>query len=116
MGAAFGRQRDPGRSRHQDEAGILVERVVERVESALDERVVDRADRYEPHPEQRTRQTKRGERQKQIALGDAEFDVLTLRPHRPALGRYALFLAKRVGTLGALDNAAATDPATEIGR
>ncbi len=116
MGAALGRQRHPRRGRHQDEAGILVERIVERVEPALDERVVDRADRQEPRAEQRPRQTERGQLQEQIVLGDAELDVLALRPHRPALRRDDPFLAKGVGALGAIEDAAAIDPGAEIGR
>ena len=42
--AALRRQGDSRRGRHEDEAGVLVERVVERVEAALDERVVDGPD------------------------------------------------------------------------
>ena len=46
--AAFGRKRDAGGRRHQNEAGILVAGVVERIEPARDERVVQRADREQP--------------------------------------------------------------------
>jgi hypothetical protein len=53
------------------------------------------------------------EQQKQVALGDAELDVLALRRHRPALRRDDLFLTKGVG---AVENAAAVDPEPEIGR
>ena len=48
MRAALGRERDAGRRRHQDEARILIAGVVERIETALDERIVERADRNEP--------------------------------------------------------------------
>jgi hypothetical protein len=54
--------------------------------------------------------------QEQIAFGDAEVDVLTQRRHRPALRGHDLFLAERVGALGAVENAAAIDPEPEIGR
>ena len=46
--AAFRRQRDAGRRRHQNEARILVAGVVERIEAARDERIVQRADRQQP--------------------------------------------------------------------
>ena len=39
-----------------------------------------------------------------------------LRRHRPALRRDDLFLAKGVGPLGAVEDAAAVDPGAEIGR
>ena len=43
--AAFRGKADPRGRGHQDEAGVLVERVIERVESPFDERIVERADR-----------------------------------------------------------------------
>ena len=46
--AAFGRQRDARGRRRQNEAGILIAGVVERIEPALNERVVERADRDQP--------------------------------------------------------------------
>ena len=46
--AAFGRERDAGRRRHQDEARLLVAGVVQRIEAARDERIVQRADRQQP--------------------------------------------------------------------
>ena len=55
-------------------------------------------------------EAERRELQEQIALGDAEFDVLPLRRHRPALRRDDIFLAKGVGALGAVEDAAAIDP------
>ncbi len=42
--------------------------------------------------------------------------MLALRRHPPTLGRHDLFLAKGVGTLGAIEDAAAIDPGAEIGR
>src|SRR5204863_50062 len=83
--------------------------------TALDERVVEGADRKESCAEERTAETERGELQKEIALGDAELDVLTLRRHRPALRRDDLFLAKRVGAFGAVEDPAAVDPRPEVG-
>ena len=66
--------------------------------------------------EHRPRKPERGEQQEQIALGDAQFDVLTLRRHAPALCRDDFFLAERVGALGAIEDAAAVDPGAEVGR
>jgi len=45
--AALGRERDAGRRRGEDEARVLVTGVVERIEAALDERIVQRADRQQ---------------------------------------------------------------------
>src|SRR5205085_5649779 len=116
VGATFGRQGDPGWGRHQDKARVLVASVVQHIEAALDERVVEGADREEPRAEERTGETERRELQKKIAFGDAELDVLTLRRHRPALRRNDLFLAKSVGAFGAVEDPAAVDPRPEIGR
>jgi hypothetical protein len=112
VGAAFGYQGDPGRGRRQDEPRTLVAGVVRRIMPALDERVVECPDRQQPRAEQ----WPGGELQEQVALGDAELDVLTLRRHRPALRRDDVFLAKGVGALGAVEDAAAVDPGPEIGR
>ena len=46
--AAFGAERDPARRRDQQEARVLVAGVVERIEAAGDERVVERSDREQP--------------------------------------------------------------------
>ena len=116
MRAAFGRQGHARGRRHQHEARVLVAGVVQRIEAALDERIVERADRQQPRAEQRRGEAQRGELEEQIVLGDAELDVLALRRHRPALRRDDLFLAKRVGALGAVEDAAPVDPRPEIGR
>jgi hypothetical protein len=46
---------------------------------ALDERVVERADRQQPRDEERRRKAECRELQKEVALGDAELDVLAVR-------------------------------------
>ena len=51
MRAAFRGQRDTARGRHEDESGILIAGIVERIETALDERVIERADWNEPRAE-----------------------------------------------------------------
>jgi hypothetical protein len=50
--AALGPERDPARRRDEQEARVLVAGVVERIEAAGDERVVERADREQPLAEQ----------------------------------------------------------------
>ena len=84
MRAAFGRQRDAGRRRHQDEARVLVAGVVQRIEPARDERIVERADRQQPLAVDRMRQPERRQQDEQIHLGDAELDVLALGRDTPS--------------------------------
>jgi hypothetical protein len=100
----------------QDEARILVAGIVQRVVPALNKRVVERPDRQQARAEQRPGQPECGKLQKQIALGDAELDVLPLRRHRQALRRDDVLLAKGVRALGAVKDATAVDPGPEIGR
>ena len=45
----------------EHEAGILVAGIVQRIEAALDERIVERADRQQPLAEERMRQAERRE-------------------------------------------------------
>ena len=97
MGAALGGERDARGRRDQDEAGVLVAGIVQRIEPARDERVVERADRQQPLAEERVRQAEGGERQEQVHLGDAELDVLALRRELPALRRGDALLAEEVG-------------------
>ena len=58
MRAALGRERQPRRRCHQDEAGVLIAGVVQRIEAAGDERVVQRADRQQPLAVDRMRQAR----------------------------------------------------------
>ncbi len=116
MRAALGREGQAGRRRHQHEAGILVAGVIQRIEAALDEGIVERADRQQPRAEERTAEAERGELEEKIVLGDAELDVLALRREQPALRRDDLLVAEHVLPLGAVEEAAAIDPAAEIGR
>ena len=79
MRAAFAGERDAGRRRHQNETGVLVAGIVERIEPARDEGVVQCADRQQPLAVDRMRQAERRQQHEQVVLGDAEFDVLPLR-------------------------------------
>ena len=69
----------------QEETRILVTGVDERIQAAIDERIVDRADRQQPRPVQRMAQSGGAQQQKQVLLGDAEFDMLARGAHPPAL-------------------------------
>ena len=82
--AAFRRQRHAGRRRGEDEAGVLVAGVVQGIEAALDERVVERADRQQALAEDRMRQAERRQHEEQVHLGDAELDMLALGRERPS--------------------------------
>ena len=50
--AAFGPERDPARGRDEQEARVLVAGVIEAIEAAGDERIVERADGEEAGSEQ----------------------------------------------------------------
>ena len=116
MRAALGRERHARRRRHQNEAGVLVAGVVQRIEPAGDERIVERADRQQPLAVDRMRQAERRQQDEQIHLGDAELDVLALGRELPVEGRGDAFAFERVGHALAREQAAAVDPWAEIGR
>ena len=108
--APLGRQAHARRRRHEQELRALVAGVVQRVEAAADERVVERADRQQPSTEERAGQPQRGQEQEQVVLGDAQLDVLSGRRHLPLLGRAHVLLAEQVGARAAVEQAAAVDP------
>jgi hypothetical protein len=54
--------------------------VVERIEAARDEGVVQCADGEQPVPEDGSREPRRGEHEEEVVLGDSELDVLPRRP------------------------------------
>ena len=78
MRAAFRRQRHAGWRRDQKKPRVLIAGVVQRIEAARDERIVERADRQQPLAEQRMRQSERRQHDEQIVLGDAKLDMLAL--------------------------------------
>ena len=114
--AALGRQRDAGRRRHQHEPRVLVAGIVQRIEAAPDERVVERADGQQALAEDRPGEAEGGERQEQIVLGDAELDMLARRRHRPKLRRQHRLLGIGVGGGVAAEDSAPVHPRPEIGR
>ena len=85
VGAAFRPERNAGGSGDQQEAGVLVAAVVEAIEPAGDERVIERPDRHQPFAEQIARQAERRQHQEKIGFGDAQLDVLALICRRPFL-------------------------------
>ena len=84
MRAAFRRQRDARRRRHQDETGILVTGIVQRIEPAGNERIVECADRQQPLAIDGMRQAQRRQQDEQIHLGNAELDMLAARARTPS--------------------------------
>ena len=64
----------------------------------------------------RVRQAQRAEQQEQVLLGDAEFDVLALRRHAPALRGGKLRVAEHVVLHVPVEDAASVHPGPEIGR
>ena len=82
--AAFARERDAGGRRDEDEARLLIAGVVQRIEAARDERIVQRADREQPLAIDRVRQAERRQRDEQVVLGDAELDVLARAARIPS--------------------------------
>ena len=116
MRAAFRRQRHARGRRHDHEARILVAGVVQRIEAAGDERIVERADRQQARAEQLVAEPQRRELDEQVVLGDAELDMLAARRLAPELGRHDLELAEHVLGFGVRPQAAPVHPGAEIGR
>ena len=87
MGAAFARQGDARRCRDQKETGILVTGVIQRIQSASDEGIIQRADGQQPRPEQLVRQAQGREQDEQIHLSDAQLHMLALGCEIPDIGR-----------------------------
>src|SRR5690625_7798203 len=69
MSAAFGCEADTRRRAHDDEAGVLIAGVVEGIETALNEGVIERSDRQQTGSEQRVRQSQSRESNEEIVLG-----------------------------------------------
>ncbi len=114
--AAFGAERDAARRRDEQEARILITGVVEAIEAAGDERVVKRSDREKARSEQVAGEAGRREHQEEIALGDAELDMLPIVVAAPFLCRGNLCLGEDVGHLAAPEQAALVHPGAEVGR
>ena len=116
MRAALRRQRNARRRRRHHEARVLVAGVVQGIETALDEGIVQGRDRQQPFAVDGVRQPQRRHQDEQVHLGDAEFDVLSFRRKIPVEGRGYLLASEQIGLLGAREQPAAIDPGAEIGR
>ena len=117
MRAALGRQREARRRRHQHEARVLVAGVVQRIEAARDEGIVERADRQQPRAELRLGETQRRQQQEEIVLGDAELDMPAVRRAAPiSAPRAACARGRRRHAACGANTPDLIDPAAEIGR
>ena len=117
VGAAFGPERDAARRRDQQEARVLVAGVVEAIEAAGDERVVERSDREQPLAEQVARQAERGQHQEKIGFSAMPSSMCwPLICRRPFLRGGNLCLGENVGHFAPLEQAALVHPGAEVGR
>ena len=108
--AAFGAERDPARRRDEQETRVLIAGVIERIEAAGNERIVERADGEQAGIEQVAGEAGGGEHQEQVALGDAELNVLAFIVAAPFLRGCNLCLSEDVGHVAAAEQAALVDP------
>ena len=83
MRPAFGAEADPRGSADDNEFGLRVGRVDKSIERPTHKRIVDRANREQGLSVQLISQAKRPQSQKQIILGDAQFDVFAGRVLAP---------------------------------
>ena len=114
--ASLRRQRSARRSADDHEARILVTGIIQRIEPARDERVVERADGEQALAEERMRKAERREQDEQVHLGDAEFHVLARRTEIPLEGRGNALGLEQILHLLAGEEPALVDPRAEIGR
>ena len=115
--AAFGAERDPARRRDEQEARVLVASVIEAIEAAGDERIVERSDREQP----RARTGRRRARPRRASGTGCSRRCPSsmcwpLLVARPFLRRRNLCLGENVGDFPAAEQAALVDPGAEIGR
>jgi hypothetical protein len=118
VGAALGGERDPGRRADQDRLAAGVDAERPRFQRPVDERVVERADGDDRLTPPVPRGTELSQQPDQIALGDAELDVLAIGLFRPAQqGLAVVGEPVRVRLLGdRAEHAHLVEPAGEVGR
>ncbi len=100
MRPALGPQSDARRRRHQNEARILVERIIQRVEPARDEGIIQCPDGKQGLPEQRPRQAGRREHQEKIVFRDTELEMLPRGAGGPQMGAGNAPFAEQVRMTG----------------
>ena len=115
MQPAFRRQRNARRGRDEDEASVLIARIVGRIEPSPDKRIENRADRNQPLAKQFVRQPECRQHQKQIILGDAQLDVLTGRRKFPVEHRMPAGLHAAIVEALAEEDSATIDPPAQSG-
>src|SRR3546814_11793387 len=71
----------------EQETRVLVAAVIQGIEAARNEGIVDGADRQEARPKQRSRESQGCEHQEEIILRDAEFDMLSNRSDERRSGK-----------------------------
>src|SRR5690606_32197278 len=86
VSAALGAEADARRGAEDDEAGAGIDAVEEGVQPALDERVVERADREEHFAVELVRESELAKSHEQVVLGDSELYVLPLFRFLPLEG------------------------------
>src|SRR5579884_1436341 len=114
--AAFRTERDSARRRDEEEARVLVASVVEAIEAAGDEGIVEGADREQTLAEKVTGETRSRQHEEQVALRDAQLDVLAGVAAAPFLRGRNLCLREHVWHFAAAEQAALVDPCAEVGR
>ena len=116
VGAPLRRQRDPGGGGHQQETGILVAGIVQRIEAPGNERIIESADRQQPFAEQRMGQPGGSQGEEQVVFGDPQFDMLTAGIETPLLAADHLFLAEGIADGLRGEEVPPIDPRSQVGR
>ena len=95
---------------------ILITGVIQRIQTARNERIIQRANREQSLPKQAVRQTKGGQIQKQIVFGNTQFDMLPAWRTYPFLGRRNLAFAKLIDKVFAAKQSALVHKPAKVGR
>ena len=116
MRATFGCESHACGCCHQQEARALTTCVVEAIEPAIDQRIVERADGNESLTEEFSREASGGKHEEQIVLRNPKFDMLPAWLLRPLQRRGDTRVAERVRTFSAREDAALIDESAEVRR
>src|SRR3546814_21029440 len=98
----------------QEEARILIAAIVERIEAARDERVLDGSHRDQPRTEMGGCKPQRGEHQVEVVLGNAKLDMLSRLMRYPFLHRRDFRLVIHVRTLLSPEEAMLLDDSAQV--
>src|SRR3546814_15174003 len=100
----------------EQETRVLVAAVIQGIEAARNEGIVDGADRQEARPKQRSRESQGCEHQEEIILRDAEFDMLSNAIAGPFLSGRDFRAREDILELAATKQPSLITERTEIGR